>query len=479
MNQHNAAGRRARAAVRMEVFIMRCPAPPHIVLVTALLAVSAARADTPRIVELSPEPGATDVDPNLRFIRVKFDQDMTEGSHSWCGGGDTFPQMRGAPYWEDRRTAVLPVQLELDHQYELGINCPAAQGFRNQKGEPAKPRPLKFKTAPKRAPVDMQQVIAAENKASVPILRRTVEKFYAYRDRHDIKWDQQFVHYTAHVAAADSPAAFAERATAIFAPAKDPHITLGAGGRWFATFQRRYEPNFSIRILPQVVENWQRRSACVATGRFDGDVGYIVLPSWEQRYKDDLEAAYKALEAFQDTQALIIDVRPNAGGDETLAREFAGCFVDEPVVYAKHVSVWPEAPDGSGFTKPQERVLEPSRGRPKYRKQVLVLMGPGNMSSAEAFLLMMKQAPNCRLVGAPSYGSSGNPKAYGLPNGVVVRLPSWKAMTPAGLEFEGEGIAPDIRVSSEPGDFAKSDPVIDVARKILAGGFKAPGDEVP
>ena len=64
-------------------------------------------------------------------------------------------------------------------------------------------------------------------------------------------------------------------------------------------------------------------------------------------------------------------------------------------------------------------------------------------------------------------GSSGNPKPVDLGNGVIVYLPSWKAMRPDGSCFEGEGIKPDIEVKTTPEDFENNDPVIEAALKYI------------
>lgn len=87
------------------------------------------------------------------------------------------------------------------------------------------------------------------------------------------------------------------------------------------------------------------------------------------------------------------------------------------------------------------------------------------MSSCEAFLLMMRQVPNCKLIGGSSYGCSGNPKPAALANGVTVFLPSWEAMDADGKAFEGRGIPPDINVPwKDPGI---ADPVIERALTFL------------
>ena len=97
----------------------------------------------------------------------------------------------------------------------------------------------------------------------------------------------------------------------------------------------------------------------------------------------------------------------------------------------------------------------------------VVLMGPGVMSSCDAFVLMMKQAPDCTLVGQRSYGSSGNPKPHRLSNGVTVMVPSWQALLPDGTCFEGVGIAPDVEVAVDPAELATRDPILERALELL------------
>jgi C-terminal processing protease CtpA/Prc len=218
-------------------------------------------------------------------------------------------------------------------------------------------------------------------------------------------------------------------------------------------------------VLRKVVPQFRKRSAVVYAGMFNDGIGYILISTWSRDNTKAFEQAYLALRAFSRFSGLIVDVRPNGGGAEPLAQEFAGCFVDKPVVYAKHVYRAVDAPDG--FTQPRERVLQPNKNRPQYRGKVAVLMGQANMSSCEAFLLMMKQVPRCKLIGARSYGSSGNPKPTDLGNGVTVLVPSWRAMTPQGKCFEGQGISPDIPVAATPSQLESGDPVVQAALEWL------------
>lgn len=436
-------------------------------IIAALSIAAIACAAPPQVIKATPENGDTDVDPNLREIRIEFDQDMSMSGFSFCGGGPTFPKTRGGAYWDGPRTCILPVKLEPNHQYNFSVNCPSAQNFRNKKGQPAQIDPISFKTGDARPDKNAGSRAAKENAASVRVLRRAIHREYSYRDLREVDWNQLFDRYEPKLSSADSTARFIELCSEMLAKAEDIHIWLEAGGLTYGTHKRSIRPNCSLKVLPKVVPNWNKRSSRVVSGRFDDGIGYILIASWEQKHAQAIDAAFEALDDLRDCKGIIIDVRLNSGGAEPLAQKFAGCFVEKPVVYAKHVYRDHEA-DG-GFTEPSERTLEPTKARPEYRGKVAVLSGRYVMSSCEAFLLMMKQVPNCKLVGGNSYGSSGNPKPHHLPNGVTVYLPSWKAMTADGNVFEGKGIEPDIKVETNAEDFEKTDPVLEAALRYLRG----------
>jgi len=429
-------------------------------LAAVLPPVVTAEEPPPRVVSLVPADGATDVAPHARFIRVEFDQDMSEGSHSWVGGGDRFPRIRGCAYWDGPRVAVLPVALEPEREYRLSLNSDRFRGFASRSGVPLVPVPLAFRTGPA-VPHDAAAEARAENAAAVPVLRRTIDRYYSYRDRLKVDWAAAFAEAEPRLASAASPAEFAERAAELLGRAGDLHVTLECEGRVLATHTRAVTPNGRRTTLARIVPEWQEPSAVVATGRWPDGVGYILIASWERGQAEALDPAFAALDEFADAPALIIDARFNAGGDEELARRFAGCFAARPTLYARSVIRTPD--QRGGWSPPQSREVVPTRGRPRWRGPVAVLMGPYCMSSNESFLLMMRHGADATLVGTPSFGSSGNPRPYGLPNGVVVYLPSWKDLLPDGTPLEGKGIQPDVPVAAEPGAFEDADPVLEAA----------------
>ena len=107
----------------------------------------AAPPTEPQIVATTPKLGATDVDPGLKEISVKFDRDMSTGA-SWTGGPPLFPPIAEGQKlrWTDARTCVLPVKLEKATFYRLGINSSTHRNFKSKDGTPAPAAALYFVT---------------------------------------------------------------------------------------------------------------------------------------------------------------------------------------------------------------------------------------------------------------------------------------------------------------------------------------------
>lgn len=102
----------------------------------------------PVVVKTSPEAGADGVEPNRTEIRVTFSKNMQDGSWSWCPlGRETYPGTGGTPkYLEDKRTCTLPVKLQPGKTYAVWINSEKFYDFKDERGQPAVPYLLVFKT---------------------------------------------------------------------------------------------------------------------------------------------------------------------------------------------------------------------------------------------------------------------------------------------------------------------------------------------
>jgi hypothetical protein len=307
---------------------------------------------------------------------------------------------------------------------------------------------------------------------SIRELRELIDTKYSYRDFRGVDWDRAFADHDGALRRAVKPEDFAAEAARLLSVAKDPHVNVQASGRQFSSYRREVSPNFTYNTIARVVPNFRPLNSSVATGYFPEGIAYLLVKTWSRQRDADFEAIYPELAKWERVKGLIIDVRGNGGGTDRNSSALARCFLPQPVVYAKYLTRNASAP--GGFNPPRDAALQPNAQGPKYHGPIAVLMGPCCMSSCENFLLMMKQVPNCVLVGEKSYGASGNPQPYALSNGVTVYLSSWKGLLLDGTCFEGQGIAPDIQVRARPADFERQDPVIDAALRTLRKGAVGP-----
>ncbi|MEQ8846974.1 Ig-like domain-containing protein [Botrimarina sp.] len=106
------------------------------------------RAAAPQVKVLSPEPGATDVDPSLDRITVEFDSPMGEGM-SWVKADGGWPGAEGRPaeWSRDGRSCSLPVDLDPGLTYKLQLNGSHYVNFQSKWGVPLAPVEWTFTTA--------------------------------------------------------------------------------------------------------------------------------------------------------------------------------------------------------------------------------------------------------------------------------------------------------------------------------------------
>jgi hypothetical protein len=304
------------------------------------------------------------------------------------------------------------------------------------------------------------------NSGAIHALRMAIEHDYAYRDLRVKDWDIEFRRYHSELARAASPDQFAEVAARLLSAAQDVHLNIVVGEKKIPThWATHLHPKCNPAIMPQLVPEWNQHNRIITSGRFPGGPYYLSIGLWVAPRPTDFDAVFDVIDEVSGTDSLIIDVRHNPGGSETFAQAVAGCFADRPVVYAKHRKT--DSTCGDGFTPTRNRVLQPNTKHPYRGGPVVVLMGPKCVSTTESFLLMMREAAGCTLIGEKSYGASGAPRPVELPNGVTVLVPSGQAMDKDGNLIEGKGIQPDIAVNCEKEDFDSADPILARALQFL------------
>lgn len=415
---------------------------------------AAVRAAPPIVERTWPDHGEVDVDPQLREIRVKFDRPMHPGGRSVVGGGPAFPEIDGEMRWEDERTFVIPVRLKPGQWFELSINSDTFRNFQATNGESAEWYPIRFKTRAANAAPAEPDVTAEQNRAAVAALIKAIDDQYAYRDLAKVDWPAEVERQRPAMENARTANEFARHARHLLRLARDPHVSVKAAEVHLYTQPNSNPPNCNPQLVRKVVTGWTQHPGGLVSGRLGGGIGYLMFWECNKRQADDIDAA---LAALSDTYALIIDVRPNGGGDELAARDIAARFVEKPTVYSLNRNR-----SNGQWAGPFNRVVTPVDAK-RYTKPVVVLIGPKVMSSAESFVLMMKHGANATLVGERTLGSSGRPMPHELGNGVTVFLSSWEDLLPDGTVLEGRGVVPDVRVQALPRELQSRDPVLEAA----------------
>ena len=210
-------------------------------------------------------------------------------------------------------------------------------------------------------------------------------------------------------------------------------------------------------------------------GRLNDRIGYFRIDSMEGFARGDYSSSIADLLALrgvldtmlQDLGALpsmIVDVRMNDGGHDSVALSIASRFADREYVFGNKQAIANER-----WTAPQPLTLVPSL-ETGYRGRVALLIGPETASAAEVFTLAMRALPQTTLIGAPTMGVFSDGFCRCLPNGWELELSNEVYRSIDGELFEVGGIPPDIEASMlRRADLKKRvDPGIEAAIIALA-----------
>ncbi len=244
---------------------------------------------------------------------------------------------------------------------------------------------------------------------------------------------------------------------------QDLHAYVKVGNQYIHTYNRFRVTNANWRAVKGSLQDLQE-SKGLAYGRTEDNRGYITV--WNLSTEGLSDSFDEALEKLSDTTGMIVDLRFNGGGDETMARRMAGRFLAKEAVYSKNQ--YRNGSKHKNLGQVLDRSFEP-RGPWRYTAPVILLQGQRTMSSAESMALMFAQCEEVTTLGDRTAGSSANPRRLELPRGIVVNLPRWLDMDTKGKPIDRVGIAPDVvSEANQPKDFKNGDPVFDEALELLA-----------
>lgn len=174
--------------------------------------------------------------------------------------------------------------------------------------------------------------------------------------------------------------------------------------------------------------------------RLPGNVGYLDLRMF---FPAELaaEKAAAAMNFLADTDALIIDLRQNGGGNPEMVALLTSYLFDEKPVHLNDFA------GRNGEIKRSYWTLKEVPGRRYTAKDVYVLTSSATFSAAEEFAYNLTNLKRATLIGETTGGGANPVDMFQLDGGFEVSVPVARAVNPiTKTNWEGTGVKPDLDV---------------------------------
>ena len=229
------------------------------------------------------------------------------------------------------------------------------------------------------------------------------------------------------------------------------------------------------RNLPR--NNVRKPLSTVEFKMLDGNIAYLALNQMEV---DSVSVKFTELYPYiEKADALVIDVSRNPGGNSAAGWDVLGYLTDKPFRVHRVRTLKYEAYSHANGGIPTWVDLNPNGERMSkegirvFTKPVVVLTSSFTGSAAEDFCVAFAAMKRGKIIGEPTFGSTGQPLCFPLPGGGSARVCTCRTTFPDGTEFMKTGIQPDIVVHSTVSDIrAGRSTVLQAALDYLRGQLR-------
>jgi hypothetical protein len=181
--------------------------------------------------------------------------------------------------------------------------------------------------------------------------------------------------------------------------------------------------------------------------RLDGNVGYLKITGFVSAALDG-DTVVGAMAFLANTDALIIDLRNNFGGDPTTVALLATYFFSGAAPVHLNDIEWRK--EASKDYRLEQWWTLPYVPGPRYLdRQVYILTSHSTPSAAEEFAYDLKALKRATIVGEVTWGGANPGASHRLSAHFMAFIPAGHAINPiTKTNWEGIGVEPDLKTSA-------------------------------
>jgi carboxyl-terminal processing protease len=175
--------------------------------------------------------------------------------------------------------------------------------------------------------------------------------------------------------------------------------------------------------------------------RLPGNIGYIRFTSFIEALNKKIHAA---IDSMHGAAGLIIDLRGNGGGDDSVAIKMAGMLFDKKTQLM--ITKTRRGDDDYYQARPQKNA---------FLGPVVILVDEGSGSASEQFAAGMQESGRAVVIGKTTMGEDMDADFTKLPTGAYMVYAYGLPRTPGGVVIEGRGVIPNTAVSLSRAELLK------------------------
>lgn len=177
--------------------------------------------------------------------------------------------------------------------------------------------------------------------------------------------------------------------------------------------------------------------------RLDGNIGYIEYTGFPEGNKSAQQILDAAMNFVSNTNALIIDLRNNQGGDGKMVELFLSYFFDKKIKLNETYTRYNNKTTNS-YT------IKKVNGKKYLDKPVYILVNNKTISAAEALAYNLQQNKIAKIIGDTTYGAANPVKVFFIGKKYHLFIPiSIEKNSITNTNWEHIGVDADIKISSE------------------------------